>query len=968
MKATRANVPPLLSPGLALAILAAASLGAAPPGPAKAAAGHWQLVGTFRDQPPRPPRSDVTAWSAEVADGSIRVHQEYRHPDEGPSTYDLSCRWTWSGPRGMDVLAPGDKLTARMTLTDASVPEKVSGWSHGYTGGDGSIRLTVGEARYAWSVKTASTREVLNVSVRHAETKSQDGEIDVPGPLSGGNGTLAVRAVCGAAFERIYEWRAGPWKGGPPPAAATPAKRRPKPLCPEGLARLWAEKRTTAVREEPPPAMTMDEVDLQAAFNSAILRYVERTGKRPYVDDNVGGTLPALTWLFTEGGLSDRVSQQFVFSSAAERAVYESKGGAPTTTARSRKGTEVYFYNSLYEAAMKRPGTKLRLDEIVYLALEQRDGNMKEAMLLAHNTFRSLARYREGRLGSTDRALTGVEHAPDVFKDYIEPFIDPPPQGPDQNSGAVYHLFGTAYFELQAQGAYGEGLVAEWVGFGEGTRAANRLERALQEAKALLSSDPRLDRPASRTTYSKLANEAEQLYREVVNRARSDPWKYCYNVFGARIGAWLYQERLLRRGLPGLSQAIGSLRQTFSEAVDRGLSIGASPVNVRWSGGGRSMTLDQRKGALTGEFPVRVLPYAEDDGSWGFASSELTEEPYELTFEGTATGWAHFTRTDPRSDDVYVYALPLAPGRTFTLAVRPGAVGAPMRGPRGESVVPVRLGVPASTGGQGGGDSATVGPRVNLAQGRPARQSSTGYGGDPSRAVDGNTGGDFMKRSVTHTAEERQPWWEVDLGAVRSVERVVVWNRTDCCDERLSDFDVLVSESPIAGDDLEAARRGRTVWSRHVSGRAERKTDLPVGRPGRYVRVQLAGREHLSLAEVEVFGPGSPAAPAPAAPAARELGDVWHVKQRIGSETWSWVWRRRPGATTFEATARRDRDGFESQHVLHLESHAGGKVVLYRPDAGGRYYGTLSPDGTEVVSGRVDFVAGDDQGWTARIR
>ncbi len=968
MKAIRASVPPLLPSGLALAILAAAPLAAAPPGPPKGATGHWQLVGTFRDQPSRPPRSDVTAWQAEVSEGTIRVHQEYRHPEEGPSTYDLSCQWTWGGPRGIDVLVPDEKLSARMTLTDASVPEKVSGWSHGYTGGHGAIRLTVGEARYPWNVNAGSTKDVLNVSVRHEETKSQAGEIAVPGPVPGGNGLLAVRAVCGAAFERIYEWKAGPSTGGPPPAAAAPAKRPPKPLCPEGLARLQAGKLTAAVQEAPPPAMTMDEADLQAAFNAAIRRYVDRTGKRPYVDDNVGGTLPALTWLFTEGGLSDGVSRQFVFSSAAERAVYEKGGAAPTTTARSRKGTEVYFYNSIYEAAMKQPGTKLRLDEIVYLALEQRDGNMKEAMLLAHNTFRSLARYREGRLGSTDRALTGVAYAPEVFKDYVEPFIDPPPQGPDQNSGAIYHLFGTAYFELQARGAYGEGLVAEWVGFGEGARSAARLGQALREMKALLSSDARLERPANGTTYSTLANEAEQLYREVVNRARSDPWKYCYNVFGARIGSWLYQERLLRRGLPGLSQAIGSLGKTFSAAVDPGLAIGASPLNVRWSGGGRSMTLDQRKGTLTGEFPVRILPYAEADGTWGFAFTELSEEPYELTLEGTAAGWAHFTRTDPRSDDVYVYPLPLAPGRTFTLSVRPGAVGAPMRGPRGESVVPVRLGSPASTGGPGGGDSATGGPRVNLAQGRPARQSSTGYGGDPARAVDGNTGGDFMKRSVTHTTEELQPWWDVDLGAVRSVERIVIWNRTDCCDERLSDFDVLVSERPFGDDDLEAARRGRAVWSRHVSGRAGRRTDLPVGRPGRYVRVQLAGREHLSLAEVEVFGPAAPADPAPAAPRARELGDVWHVKQRIGSETWTWVWKRRPGSSTFEATARRDRDGFESRHVLHLESHAGGKVVLYRPDAGGRYYGTLSPDGTEIVSGRVDFVAGDDQGWTARIR
>ena len=47
---------------------------------------------------------------------------------------------------------------------------------------------------------------------------------------------------------------------------------------------------------------------------------------------------------------------------------------------------------------------------------------------------------------------------------------------------------------------------------------------------------------------------------------------------------------------------------------------------------------------------------------------------------------------------------------------------------------------------------------VNLALGKPAVQSSTGYGGTADRAVDGNTNGDyFAGRSVSHTAENNQP-------------------------------------------------------------------------------------------------------------------------------------------------------------------------------------------------------------------
>lgn len=967
MKASRAIGAPLLSPGLVLALFAPAPLGAA--SPAKPT-GRWQLAGTFRDEQPRPPRSDVTVWRTEISEGSIHVRQEYRHPEEGPSTYDLSCSFSWSGTRGMDVLVPGEKLTASMTLTDASVPEKVSGWSHGYTGGTGSIRLTVGEARYPWNVSPSSAQDVLNVSVRHEETRKQDGEIEVPANPAGGTGLLALRATCGAAFERIYAWSAGPGGGAPPPPTPTPTKRAPKPLCPEGLARFLNLDSRARANRTLTPALTMDLADVQAAFDAAIRRYVDQTGKRPYVEDNVGGTLPALTWLFTEGGLSKTVSDRFVFSSAEERSRYEKNLPPPGTTASSRKGTEVYFFNSLYEAARRTPGRKLKLDEIVFLALEQRDGNMKEAMLLAHNTFRALARYREGAAASTDRGLTGVACAPDFFESYIEPFVDPPPLGPDQNSGAIYHLFGTAYFELQARGSYGEGLVAEWVGFGEGARSGARLEETLRRLAGLVRGDPRLQKRETRSTYSTLANEAEQVYRQYVNRSVPDPWKYCYNVFGAQIGHWLYRDRLLRRGLPaGWKEAFGSLRSFTAPVASRGFAFTSSPVNVRWTGGGRSMTLDQAKSTLVGEFPVRVVPWPENDGTWAAGFSELTDEPYELALEATANGWAHLTRTDPATDDVFVWAIPLAAGQVFTVSVRPGEPGAPMRDPRGEPLVPLRLG-PDS---RGGGERQPPGPAgrapVNLARGRTVRQSSTDYGGDPARGVDGSTDGDYMRRSVTHTAEESQPFWEVDLGSVTDVERVDVWNRTDCCDERLSGFDVLVSETPFEGAGLEAARRGRTTFSRHLPGRAGRRTEVAVARPGRFVRIQLAGRGILSLAEVEVFGTVAPRAAPPASPPSNpELGDVWHVRQRIGTETWTWVWTRRPGSRTFEATARRDRDGFESRHVLHLESHADGQVVLYRPDAGGRYYGTLSPDGSEIVSGKVDFVPGDDQGWTAKIR
>jgi hypothetical protein len=67
----------------------------------------------------------------------------------------------------------------------------------------------------------------------------------------------------------------------------------------------------------------------------------------------------------------------------------------------------------------------------------------------------------------------------------------------------------------------------------------------------------------------------------------------------------------------------------------------------------------------------------------------------------------------------------------------------------------------------------------NLAVKGKAKQSSTDFGGDARRAIDGNTDGDYNKNSVSHTKAEDNPWWEVDLGKAVTIDRVVIWNRTD---------------------------------------------------------------------------------------------------------------------------------------------------------------------------------------------
>jgi hypothetical protein len=146
----------------------------------------------------------------------------------------------------------------------------------------------------------------------------------------------------------------------------------------------------------------------------------------------------------------------------------------------------------------------------------------------------------------------------------------------------------------------------------------------------------------------------------------------------------------------------------------------------------------------------------------------------------------------------------------------------------------------------------------NLAVGKTATESSVlpGYSTmTVSNAVDGNTDGSFYDGSVSHTNLEANPWWQVDLGASATVNSVVVWNRTDCCGYRLSDYWVFISSTPFGSTDTPATLQNRAgTWSSHQTTAPNPSISIPAGFIGRYVRIQLSGSNYLSLAEVQVMG------------------------------------------------------------------------------------------------------------------
>lgn len=146
---------------------------------------------------------------------------------------------------------------------------------------------------------------------------------------------------------------------------------------------------------------------------------------------------------------------------------------------------------------------------------------------------------------------------------------------------------------------------------------------------------------------------------------------------------------------------------------------------------------------------------------------------------------------------------------------------------------------------QGGWCSSVV-----LSQGKTATQSSTAFGGDAMRAVDGNSDGVFSHGSVTHT-NNANAWWRVDLGATKQVSWVGIYNRTDCCYTRLQDFVVEYATSSAGPYTTFIGGDFAGVTSTPSSG-----TEFTLPKPvsARYVQVRLLSGSILSLAEVEVDG------------------------------------------------------------------------------------------------------------------
>jgi hypothetical protein len=122
------------------------------------------------------------------------------------------------------------------------------------------------------------------------------------------------------------------------------------------------------------------------------------------------------------------------------------------------------------------------------------------------------------------------------------------------------------------------------------------------------------------------------------------------------------------------------------------------------------------------------------------------------------------------------------------------------------------------------------------------------------KAIDGNTNGDYSAQSVMHAQEQCDPWWYVDLNDVTNgwggpvvVKSVTVWNRSECCWDRL--YGALVDLLDGSGTVLAS----NTITSAIGAGAQSLSYGAVTGVTR--IRIRMLGcLKILQLAEVQAFG------------------------------------------------------------------------------------------------------------------
>ncbi|CAH1779917.1 unnamed protein product, partial [Owenia fusiformis] len=132
---------------------------------------------------------------------------------------------------------------------------------------------------------------------------------------------------------------------------------------------------------------------------------------------------------------------------------------------------------------------------------------------------------------------------------------------------------------------------------------------------------------------------------------------------------------------------------------------------------------------------------------------------------------------------------------------------------------------------------------------------------EAKNAIDGHTDGIHRKNAqhpCAHSlSKTNEPWWLVDLGRSYHISGVKLWNRRDCCGERLRNFEIMVTNELI-GDKTDRQKDSEWKQCTKVSGILNTASEVlccQTPMQGRYLKLQMLGeKETLTLCEIEIFG------------------------------------------------------------------------------------------------------------------
>ena len=129
-----------------------------------------------------------------------------------------------------------------------------------------------------------------------------------------------------------------------------------------------------------------------------------------------------------------------------------------------------------------------------------------------------------------------------------------------------------------------------------------------------------------------------------------------------------------------------------------------------------------------------------------------------------------------------------------------------------------------------------------------AKDSGSGCcGSDPSFAVDGTVSESNLPWSqCLQWTSVADPWWGVDLGAQRRVTRVKLYNRNDCCPDRLEQINIYL------GDNFDNYSANAEVVS-GISVPQHSPLEVVIDGTGRYLFVARPGQTGLTLCEIQVW-------------------------------------------------------------------------------------------------------------------